>query len=383
MRISSLQLMLEKAMMAEPMKPVARNMMIKNATPEAIRDRVNNGSRSIAIISDEAGNVFDSQTMRDQSIFTDGYSTAPILVDRKTSPSFVVKNYAMTVLLMGQEPVMRNFMARKNSKARGNGLLSRCFILYPKSTRGYKFLDNHKKSAKKIEAFQKNITELLGMYQLEIDAESGHSVLNQKIIRLSPEAENLFMIFNNQLQLLMQPGHFFCEDRDLASRAAENASRLACIFHVFEHGPNGEISADTFDRAATISLWFLHQSKRILHELSRPLAETDAQLLYDWLVGEYRNFQILPGQFMPGHIPERHRMPISHIYLNCRPNRLRNKSVLMPAIQALVDRGIVRHITKPKPAYLWLEPIWFNTPNLNVANCPIVAPPAPKIFGSM
>ena len=367
MRLSNLELMLEKAILAEPKKPVATKILFKNATPEAMRDAVNNGAFSFAIASDEASNVFDSPTTRELSFFNDGYSTSPIRVDRKSSPSFVVKKYAMTAMLMAQETVMRSFITRKKGRARGDGFLSRFLITYPDSMRGQKFLDGSKKSDVHIKAFQNRITDLLNISQSVTSAEKASPELNQKVIRLSDEAEELFIYFNNRLQFQMQPGQLFCEDIDLASRTAENATRLACVFHVYENGLNGEISADTFDRAATICLWFFHQSKRILNEFSRPQDETDAQLLYNWLLGEFKNYQMMNGQMGGGHM-----MPVSHIYLNCRPNRLRTKSVLMSAIQGLVDRGIVQHITKPKPAYLILNTHWFNNQSLIVSNCPIL-----------
>jgi putative DNA primase/helicase len=375
MRLSNLELMLEKAILAEPTKPLAKKMLFKNATPEALRDAVNNGSFSFAISSDEASNVFDSHTTRDLSFFNDGYSTTPIRVDRKSSPSFVVKKYAMTVMLMTQETVMRSFIVRKKGRARGDGFLSRFFITYPKSMRGQKFLDGSTKSTVNIEMFQDKIKVLLNLNQSGTTDEKSSNELNQKTIRLSADAANLFIEFNNRIQFQMQPGNCFYEDRDLASRTTENASRLACIFHVYENGLNGEISADTFDRAATISLWFLYQSKGILNDFSRPQDESDAQQLYDWLAGEYKNYIMTNG-----NIAGAYTMPVSHVYLHCRPNRLRTKSVLMSAIQGLVDRGIVQYITKPKPAYLYLKIEWFNIQNLMVANYPLVAQPPRQIF---
>ena len=371
MRLYNLELMLEKALLSKPKKPISRKMLFKNATPQAMRDAVSNGSYSFAIVSDEATNVFDSPTTHDSSFFNDGYSTSPIRVDRKTSPSFVVDVYAMTVLLMAQDKVMRGFLTRKKGRARGDGFLSRFLITYPESMRGYKFMNASIKSNTNIKTFQNRITELLNIFSdtlKESDAE-----LNQKTIRFSPEASDLFIEFFNLLQLQMQPGQFFGEDRDLASRVAENASRLACIFHVFENGLNGEISADTFDRAATICLWFLHQSKRILDQFSSSQDETDMQLLYNWLEGELKMFRERPGYVKDRSNYHGNMIQLSYIYLNCRPNRLRRKAVLIPAIQGLVDRGVVQHITKPKPAYLYLNENWFNNPNVNVSSWPAVA----------
>ncbi|MHB0990299.1 MAG: DUF3987 domain-containing protein [Burkholderiales bacterium] len=366
MRLCNLEHLLEKEMANEPQKPIAKRMLFNNATAEAMRDAANCSAYSFAIVSDEGGNVFNSHATKDLTFFNDGYSGTPIRVDRKTSPNIFASGYAMSVMLMPQKSVMQSFLARKKGRARGDGFLSRFFIVFPASTRGYKMLDVNKKTTNAIKQFQSRIAEMINV---GLTQDAAESCLNLQTLSLTEEGRRLYTEFHNMLQIEMRPGGKFFEDQDLASRAAENALRLACVFHVYEQGANGKISADTFDRAAVIALWFLHQSQRILTEFSRPQEESDAQYLYNWLLSEYRNANAQQPNYYQNNL-----MPVSHIYLNLRPDRMRKKEVLMAAIQALVDRGIVQYLTKPKPANLLMNANFFNRPAFMVANIPIQTP---------
>ena len=48
------------------------------------------------------------------------------------------------------------------------------------------------------------------------------------------------------------------------AKAAENAARIAGVLWVFEHGPCGQIDAETMEAGAAIASWHLHEAKRIV-----------------------------------------------------------------------------------------------------------------------
>ena len=53
------------------------------------------------------------------------------------------------------------------------------------------------------------------------------------------------------------------EIKDFASKAAENAARLAALFHLFS-GKIGDISTEDMEQAITLTHWYLCEARRLL-----------------------------------------------------------------------------------------------------------------------
>ena len=71
--------------------------------------------------------------------------------------------------------------------------------------------------------------------------------------------------------------------RDVASKSADNAARLAALFQVFEHGP-GPIRPECFTSASRLVAWHLSESRRFFGELNLPAELSAAVRLDDWLL---------------------------------------------------------------------------------------------------
>ena len=71
--------------------------------------------------------------------------------------------------------------------------------------------------------------------------------------------------------------------RDVASKAADNAARLAALFHTFEHGVGGEVGTEAFEGAARVIAWHLNESRRFFGELALPVTLANAARLDLWL----------------------------------------------------------------------------------------------------
>ena len=72
--------------------------------------------------------------------------------------------------------------------------------------------------------------------------------------------------------------------RDVASKSADNAARLAGLFELFEHGLRGKISAETIARACRIAAWHLNEARRWLLQNTKDDDLEAARLLEDWLI---------------------------------------------------------------------------------------------------
>ncbi len=71
--------------------------------------------------------------------------------------------------------------------------------------------------------------------------------------------------------------------RDVASKSADNAARLAAQFQLVEHG-GGDVGLDAFDGASRVAAWHLDEARRFFGELALPAELSDAMQLDAWLL---------------------------------------------------------------------------------------------------
>jgi putative DNA primase/helicase len=71
--------------------------------------------------------------------------------------------------------------------------------------------------------------------------------------------------------------------KDVASKAADNAARLAALFHLFA-GQGPAIGPESFEGASRIVAWHLSESRRFFGEMALPAELADAVRLDAWLV---------------------------------------------------------------------------------------------------
>ena len=93
------------------------------------------------------------------------------------------------------------------------------------------------------------------------------------------------MAFHNNIELQLADGGSYRDVRDVASKIADNAVRIAALFQVSEHGLGDTIELEAFVGAARIATWHLRESRRFFGELALPAELADAVRLDRWLIG--------------------------------------------------------------------------------------------------
>jgi putative DNA primase/helicase len=111
-------------------------------------------------------------------------------------------------------------------------------------------------------------------------------------LTFSPEAKAAWVRYYNAIEKELVNGGELYDVRDVASKSADNAARLAAIFHVFKHGPGGLIGADSFDEASTIAAWHLYESRRFFGELALPVELSEAARVDSWLTNYCRRERV-------------------------------------------------------------------------------------------
>ena len=269
----------------KPEPPRVSRLLYADVTPEALAYSLAKNWPSGGVVSAEAGIVFGSHgmgkdsVMRNLGLLNQLWDGGSLTIDRRTSESFTVKGARLTMSLQVQEPTLREFFEKSGALARGTGFLARFLIAWPESTQGQRPFTEPPTAWPHVAAFNRRIAEILAQ---PAPVEKDGSLAPQTLT-LSPEAKTAWIAYHDEIEGMLGKGKELYAVRDVASKSADNAVRIAALFHIFDGG-QGPISKDIFDGAARISAWYLNESLRFFGELALPPEVADAVRLDRWLV---------------------------------------------------------------------------------------------------
>lgn len=270
----------------KPTAPRVPRLLYSDATPEALTWGLAKEWPSGGVLSSEAGVVFGSHGMGGDSIMRN-LSTLNLLWDgaeqrfdrRKADSSFMVKGARLTVALQVQEATLRAFFDKSGVLARGSGFLARFLVSWPESTQGRRMFEEPPATWPALDAYRARLASILAT-PAPINEAGG---LSPQLLCFTPEAKALWVAFHDEIEIGLRSGGEFDQVRDVASKIADNAARLAALFHLFEGGAVGGIGADVFEGAARIVGWHLMEARRFFGELATDPAQMDAIKLDQWL----------------------------------------------------------------------------------------------------
>jgi len=269
----------------EPEPPRIPRIIYGDATPAALKYNLAKGWPSGAIVSSEAGIVFGGHGMKKDSAM-ENLATLNQLWDgtdqqteRRATESYIVKGARFTMSLMVQETTLRAFFKQDGGLARGTGFLARFLMAWPESTQGFRPFTEPPESWPNLAAFNHRITTILN--QPAPITEDG--ALKPAMLTLSPGAKTAWVEFHDAIESLLANGGELFDVRDVASKTADNAARMACQFHVFS-GDGGAISLAAFESASRITAWHLGEARRFFGGLALPQNLADAARLDSWMI---------------------------------------------------------------------------------------------------
>ncbi|MBL8497325.1 YfjI family protein [Nitrosomonas sp. JL21] len=270
----------------KPEPPRIPRILLGDETPENLAWRLAKEWPSAGIVSSEAGSVLGSHgmgkdsIMRNLALYNTLWDGGTHSIGRRTSESFTVKGARLTTALQIQEATLREFNDKSGNLARGTGYFARFMIAWPESTQGTRLFTEPPEHWPNLAAFNSRISEILST-PAPLNAEG---CLEPVLLKFTPEAKALWIEFYDSIESMLSSGKELYDVRDVASKSADNAARLAALFHVFTYGVNGSIGTDSFESASSIVAWHLNESRRFFGELALPSGMADAVRLNDWLI---------------------------------------------------------------------------------------------------
>lgn len=322
---------LEELYKREPAAPICRRMLYGDTTSPGFKYQLRHKSTSVGIFSDEAKVVVNAGVLNDMAMLNKAWDGGKMHITRRTSESFDVTDARVTTSLMFQPDIFRKAFREGKSDAREVGYLARTLIAYPLSTQGSRFKYDPTAPLIHLAHFNKRISEILHQNMVAI-ATNTHE---RKTLKFSNDAQQAWLKGYNNTEFLLGPGGYLSDIKDFGAKYADNVARLAALFHYFEGEDGDEISLNTLGQASTICQWYLNEFKRLFSPPVQlpaiPQEELDAMVLERGLIRYF----------------VKHRcywVDKSHLE---KLGPIRPVARLQPAINVLIQRGLLSNITQP------------------------------------
>jgi putative DNA primase/helicase len=274
----------------KPEPPRIPRLLYADATPEALAYGLAKQWPSGGVVSAEAGIVFGSHgmgkdsVMRNLGLLNQLWDGASLTIDRRSTESFTVRGARLTVALQVQEPTLREFFTRSGALARGTGFLARFLVAWPESMQGLRPFTEAPANWPHLAAFHRRIADILEQ-PVPIDDDGA---LIPPMLSMTTEAKAAWVEYHDAIERELSSGGELYDVRDVASKSADNAARLATLFQLFEHGTGDAVGLPAFEGASRIAAWHLNEARRFFGELALPAELLDAARLDDWLIGYCR-----------------------------------------------------------------------------------------------
>ena len=252
-----------------PEPPRVPRLLRADITPEQLGYVLAKEWPSCGVVSSEAGIVFGSHGMGKESVMRNLgllnvlWDGGEFSCDRRTTESFIVRGARFSMGLQIQEETLRDFFSKSGALARGTGFLARFLIAWPQSTQGMRPFTEAPPYWPHLASFNRRIAALLAM-PLPIGS---NGVLEPTVMSLSPGAKQAWVRYHDAVESELSAIGEFYDVRDVASKSADNAVRLAGLFEMLE-GWGNTISESAFESASVIAAWHLQESRRFFGELA-------------------------------------------------------------------------------------------------------------------
>jgi putative DNA primase/helicase len=270
----------------KPEPPRVPRLILGDETPENLAWSLAKQWPSAGVLSSEAGVVFGSHgmgkdsAMRNLALLNVLWDGGAHSIGRRTSESFTVRGARLTMGLMIQEITLREYFSKSGGLARGTGFLARFLVAWPESTQGKRPFTEAPANWPHLATFNRRIAAILNQ-PAPIDDDGA---LTPALLPLAPDAKAAWVEYHDAIEGELANGGELYNVRDVASKSADNAARLAALFQQFEHGMGGAVGLDSFERASRITAWHLSEARRFFGELALPAELADAARLDSWLI---------------------------------------------------------------------------------------------------
>lgn len=288
-----------RALGREPAAPPSPDRTVTEPTFEGLTRKFAEGMPTLGLFSDEGGQFLGGFAMQSEhrqktlAAFNDLWQGNPIRRTRAGEGSFTLYGRRLAMHLMVQPGVARAFMA--DPMAADTGFLPRFLICEPPSTIGTRLQSAVCHEPAALASFEARLREILET-PLPMDAETRE--LQPRAIPLSREARAQLVAFADRVEGEQLPGGAYAHVTGHASKAAEQAARIAGVLTAWRNLRAPEVTGETMADAIALAGFYLGEAAR-LADAATVSAEIDrAENLRQWLLESWRDAEVLPSDVL-------------------------------------------------------------------------------------
>lgn len=313
---------------SEPKEPLHPNTTAMEPTFEGLLKLYQIGRPSLGLFSDEAGGFIGGHAMNsDNRLKTMAglsrlWNGEPIDRTRAGDGATIFRGRRLAAHLMVQPVAARPLLA--DPEASGQGFLARFLISEPQSHIGLRLRRGYDVGSKEIiSKFSDRLQQILNA---PMPTTENTQELEPVRLPLADAAKELLWRYHEYVEMRQCAGQEFEQIRAYASKATEQAARIAAVLTLWENLNAPEVSAQYMGYGITLSQYYLSEAKR-LADAGAISAETDkAEALRKWLLESWQHSEITPRDVV-----------------QYGPNRLRESSTAKAALTILVKhRWLIR-----------------------------------------
>lgn len=261
------------------------HLYYEDTTTEGLICSLGSGYPTAMINSSEGGMILGGHSMKDENalqflaVANKLWDGDPIKQTRKQAGAVDVIGRRFSLSIQ----IQPDFFQKITEKGgRGSGFLARSLLAFPETLMGTRLYTPPPNYMPGLDRFNFRSRELLS---LPLPVNERYE-LKPPIMKLSKGAHAVWEEYYNTVEKELGVYGDYVLVKDVGSKSAENAARIACVFQVWDEGPGGEITTDAMASGIAIAGWHLKEAARIFFDADKPQELTDAELLSQWLISQ-------------------------------------------------------------------------------------------------
>lgn len=283
-----------EALGPEPAAPPSADRTVTEPTFEGLTKLLAHGQPSLGLFSDEGGQFLGGHAMNSENrqktlaAFNDLWQGNPIRRTRSGDGHATLYGRRLAIHLMVQPTVAFGFMA--DPLAADTGFLPRFLMCEPPSTIGTRMQANARRDEMALAGFAEGLRDILDT-PLPMDPETRE--LQPRVLGLAPEARALLVDFADAIEVAQAPGGDLAHITGAASKAAEQAARIAGVLTLWRDLDATEVQPDDMADGIALAQFYLSEASRLASAATVSAEIDKAEKLRIWLLNVWTEPDVL------------------------------------------------------------------------------------------
>lgn len=283
-----------EALGKEPAAPPTGDRTATEPTFEGLTQLYMNGQPSLGIFSDEGGQFLGGHAMNNDNrqktlaALNDLWQGNPIRRTRAGDGHATLFGRRLAVHLMVQPKVAQSFMS--DPMAVDTGFLPRFLICEPPSNIGSRLHRYARRDETALQAFSNRLKAIL---ETPLPMNPDTRELSPGELDLAPDAEAILIDFADEVESAQAPQGHLSHVSGFASKAAEQAARIAGVLSMWRNLDVSTIGAEDMANGISLARYYLSEAQRLVDSASISREIDRAETLRKWLLESWQHPEVM------------------------------------------------------------------------------------------